>query len=513
MSDGTGGRDARTLPSLTLRLVWVTAAVMAVILGVVGVVREERLRAILYRETAVGLAVNYHTLLSGLPGNFTVPVGLAANASGLARFLASLTVGAVVANEDGVPLASAPIGDTGERPPILSTRVYLKGMRGLGPPYFVAGQGRRKLLVILEPIVSPVGVSGVVELATPAEPVDQALHQETWFDLLAGLLALAGVTVALWLLLDRYLAPLKDMAAVSERVAGGDFEVELPEGSVREVGFLTTAFGTMVRRVEAALGRERAEQERVRSFVADASHSLRTPLTVLNGRLDLLLRGEGRDEPSLEASLRDLRAEGERMARIVQGLLVLARLDMAQAGSLAEAYPPLPVAATLDALRPRLDALAQDRTLTLTLPPGQVAVRAPAEALDTIISNLVENACRYTPEEGAIQVAAEVADDFVRITVRDTGTGIGEGDLPHLFERFYRGRRMVAPGRRDGGAGLGLAIVQRWAVSLGGRVEAANRTDRQGAVFTVYLPLAGSGKGMETGSSGQATARTTGSDA
>ena len=201
------------------------------------------------------------------------------------------------------------------------------------------------------------------------------------------------------------------------------------------------------------------------------------------------------------------------MARIVQGLLVLARLDMAQAGSLAEAYPPLPVAPTLDALRPRLEALAQDRTLTLTLPPGQVAVRAPAEALDTIISNLVENACRYTPEEGAIQVAAEVADDFVRITVRDTGTGIGEGDLPHLFERFYRGRRMVAPGRRDGGAGLGLAIVQRWAVSLGGRVEAANRTDRQGAVFTVYLPLAGSGKGMETGSSGQATARTTGSDA
>lgn len=498
----------RRLPSLTLRLVWVTAGILAVILGVLGVLRETRLRAVLYRETAAGLGVNYHTLLSGLSVQYTYPIGLALHASALAQFMASPTVGDIVIDQDGVPLASAPIGDTGEPPPLFPTSVYLAALRGQGPPYFVSGHGSRRVLVVLERIVSPVGVSGIVELSTPTTPIDAALRQETWFDVLAGLLALMGVTVALYLLLRTYLAPLKDMANVSERVAQGDFQVELPEGSVEEVALLTSAFALMVRRVEAALARERAEQERMRTFVADASHSLRTPLTVLNGRLDLLLRGEGRDEASLEAALRDLRFEGERMARIVQGLLVLARLDMAQSGVAAESYPPLSVAQALEALRPRLEALAQDRTLEITAPPASVAVRAPVEALETIVTNLVENACRHTPEDGTVQVRAEAVDGSVRIVVRDTGTGIAEGDLPHIFERFYRGRPTAASGRRDGGAGLGLAIVQRWVDTLGGHVEAANRTDRRGAMFTVELPASQPAPGMEKRTSGQPSART-----
>lgn len=497
-------------PSLTLRLVWVTAAIMAVILGVLGVVREERLRSVLYRETASGLEVNYHTLLSGLGPRYTLPVNLAVQASGIAQGLSSLTVGVVVVDQDGQALASAPIGETGASPPIFPTSVYDGAMTARIPPYFVVGSHGKRVIVVLEPIESPVGVSGIAELATPAAPIDQALREETWFDVLAGFLALAGVTVALYVLLRRYLAPLKDMAQVSERVASGDFQVELPEGSVEEVALLTTSFATMVRRVEGALGRERAEQERMRSFVADASHSLRTPLTVLNGRLDLLLRGEGRDQASLETSLRDLRAEGERMARIVQGLLVLARLDMAQSGQVAEVYPVLPVAATLEALRPRLESLVQDRSLTVKVPPPNVGIRAPGEALDTIVTNLVENACRHTADDGEILVKADALDGRLRITVRDTGTGIGEGDLPHLFERFYRGRRTAAMGRRDGGAGLGLAIVQRWAVALGGRAEAGNRTDRRGAIFTVELPIAGEDPGMENRSSGQPSARTNG---
>ncbi len=467
-------------PSLAARLSLVTAAVLAVALGMVSTVRTIALRRELIASTALQMAVDYNTLASNVaPADVDLP------GAGLARALASPTVGAAVINALGQVVDSqAPISrEYGNlAPPILPTAQYLQFLQNPRPVRLLTGEGRQQQLVVVEPVVTRFGqVVGLFELTTPVAPIDLTVRQQLGFDVLAGLLALIGASAAIYFLLGRFLAPLHDMARASDQIARGDLDVSLPapEGN-DEVSRLSVAFDHMVRRIDAALEGERAEQRRMRAFLADASHSLRTPLTVLNGRLDLLLRGESRDGDELERSLRDLRVEGERMARIVRGLLLLARLEEGD----SRQGRAVDLSKVLEDLRPRLESLTGDRELVVAATPGLTAW-ATVDAIETIVTNLVENAARHTPENGSVAVRADESAGMARLRVLDSGSGIADDDLPHLFERFYRG---AAGGRRrDGGAGLGLSIVQRWAEALGGRAEAANRVDGRGAEFTVWL--------------------------
>lgn len=472
------------LPSLATRLSLVTAAVLAVALGAVSAVRTIALRNELIASTAYQMAVDYNTVASGLD-----PQAIDTPGAGLARALASAAVGAAVINAVGQVVDSqAPISRqyANLSPPILPTAQYLNVLQNPRDVRLLAGSGPSQQLVVLEPAVAGFGqVVGLFELATPLAPIDLTVRQQLEFDLLAGLLALLGASTAIYFLLGRFLAPLQGMARASDQIARGDLAVDLPPPhGDDEVSRLSVAFDHMVRRIDAALEGERAEQRRMRAFLADASHSLRTPLTVLNGRLDLLLRGESRAGDELEASLRGLRVEGERMARIVRGLLLLARLeeDDSRQGQAVD------VTAVLEGLRPRLQSLTGDRTLVVDSVPG-LRAWATVDAIETITTNLVENAARHTADDASIEVRADVVESMVRLRVLDSGGGIAADDLPHLFDRFYRGA--ATGGRRDGGAGLGLSIVQRWAEALGGRAEAANRVDRRGAVFTVWLPREG----------------------
>ncbi len=473
-------------PSLAARLSLVTAAVLAVALGAVSTVRTIALKRELIRSTATQIAVDYITEEPAIDYRYFNAPG-----TNLARTMASPTVGALVVNSAGQVVATqGPISQqyASVEPPQMSQAQYLAWLSQLAARpgtdlYLTVSSPTGPQLLVIEPAGGgPFGLMGLFELATPLAPIDRTVRQQLEFDILAGLLALAGASAAIYFLLGRFLAPLQDMAQASEQVARGDLAVELPPVTGDdEVSRLSDAFGHMVRRIEAALEGERQEQRRMRAFLADASHSLRTPLTVLNGRLDLLLHGHSREGDELETSLRDLRVEGERMARIVRGLLLLARLEEGDSRPSA----PSDVAAVLAGLGSRLEALAGERRLVVRAAPGLEAW-ATVDALETMTTNLVENAARHTPEGGTIEVCADAADGMARIRVQDTGSGIAPDDLPHVFDRFYRGAQ--GGGRRDGGAGLGLSIVQRWAEALGGRVEAANRVDRRGAAFTIWLP-------------------------
>jgi two-component system sensor histidine kinase BaeS len=476
-----GGRRPWPL-SLAGRLSLVTAAVLALALGVVSAVRTVVLRERLYQSTALQLDLDYRTLVTDLAVD---PLQFALEPNFYASGLAGPNVGVLIASPAGQVLtAVAPTAPAYRSllPPVLPARDYVLAFAG-GPQGFrVAGSADRRQLVVLEPKYFRDGAPmAVFELASPVALINDTLRQQLEFDVLAGLVALVAASGAIYFLLGRFLAPLADMARASHEIARGHLDVALPAPrGDDEVSSLSRAFNHMIGRIQVALERERAEQRRVRAFLADASHSLRTPLTVLNGRLDLLLRGESREGPALEAALRDLRVEGERMARIVRGLLLLARLD-------EESEQPagrVDVGAVLADLRGRLESLVGERHLVLDAPPGLYAW-ASVEALETIVTNLVENAARHTPEGGSIEVRVDASDGRVRLRVLDTGTGIAPGDLPRLFDRFYRGSSGAH--RRDGGAGLGLSIVQRWTQALGGEVAAANREDRRGAVFTVWL--------------------------
>ena len=225
----------------------------------------------------------------------------------------------------------------------------------------------------------------------------------------------------------------------------------------------------------------RADQIR-RDFVANVSHELRTPLTAIKGYSEALL-----DEPdNAEARQRFLEIiyrHSTQMERIVKDLLRLARLDAGQElPDLANCDVAALIRSVVTDFEP--SARAKKQRLTVDIAPNASALVVDPAKLHDIVRNLIENAINYTPEGGAIEVAADIDDGKHRLTVADTGPGIPPEDLDRVFERFYRVDKART---RPGGTGLGLAIVRNLVHVLGGNVFAANR-DAGGATFTVTLP-------------------------
>ncbi|MBC7107085.1 MAG: PAS domain-containing protein, partial [Firmicutes bacterium] len=229
----------------------------------------------------------------------------------------------------------------------------------------------------------------------------------------------------------------------------------------------------------------RLEQMRT-EFVANVSHELRTPLTSIRGFLETLLDGAVDDPPTARRFLETMALEAERLARLIDDLLQLSRLEDRRVVLRRERVDmAVIVARVVDIFR----AGAREKGLELGyhvqthLPP----VAGDPDMLARVLVNLVDNAVKYTPEGGRITVRAEAADGHVRVSVSDTGVGIPEESLPRVFERFYRVDKSRA--REQGGTGLGLAIVKHIVEAHGGRVWARSEVGR-GSTFTFELPVA-----------------------
>ena len=264
----------------------------------------------------------------------------------------------------------------------------------------------------------------------------------------------------------------RQVAAVSER--GGTSGVEVP-ATRDEVAALAGTMNDLLGRLQRALARQRA-------FVADASHELRNPLAVLRGELELAAR-PGRGQAELAAAVRSAGAEAERLARLTDDLLLLARSDEERFGLRLERTD-------IGDLLGRSAGLAGSRlaaagvTGRVDVPPGTYADVDP-DRIRRAVDNLVGNALRFAPRGSVIVLAARTAGQDLEIEVSDDGPGFPPGFLPHAFERFARpdsGRS-----RGDGGTGLGLAIVRAIAAAHGGVATAANKPGG-GAVVTLRLP-------------------------
>jgi signal transduction histidine kinase len=219
----------------------------------------------------------------------------------------------------------------------------------------------------------------------------------------------------------------------------------------------------------------------MRHFVADASHELRTPLTSIAGYIDVLGRREVVDADTLQASLAAMQQESTRMTRLVNDLLTLTRFESGKAPSRQPLQLDRFVNQALDELSLRDKGTPESRDLQ----PG-ITVKADPEALKQVVTNLAQNALKYAP--GAQQRwSVFAADGRAAIRVQDSGPGISRQDLPHIFERFYRGEK--ARDRSAGGSGLGLAIARSIVEAHQGTIEAASAPG-EGATFTAWLPLA-----------------------
>ncbi|MGH7687364.1 MAG: sensor histidine kinase, partial [Candidatus Dormibacteria bacterium] len=249
-----------------------------------------------------------------------------------------------------------------------------------------------------------------------------------------------------------------------------------------EVGALTRSFDHMADRIEDLFNAQQESEAQVRRFIADASHELRTPVTALKGYIDVLRRGAGRDPVALDSSLEAMAVEADRMRHLVLDLLTLARIDARRALQPEALDVNQELGSVLDEGVPGMPATVERR-----FAPPALVVNADRIALHTIARNLLVNACKYA--SGARQRwSTSVDGERVRIDVHDDGPGIAPADLPHVFERFYRGEKTRA--REEGGSGLGLSIVQGLARSMGGEV-AVFSAEGAGTTVSVWLPRPG----------------------
>ncbi|HLF41687.1 MAG TPA: HAMP domain-containing sensor histidine kinase [Acidimicrobiia bacterium] len=347
-----------------------------------------------------------------------------------------------------------------------------------------SGSGSDRWRVHVAPVDGLAG--GAVVVAVPMTEVRESLNRLVAIEGAAAAVLLTILAAGSWLILRRGLRPLEQMATSARTISAGDLSERVsPSDGTTEVGQLGLALNTMLDEIEEAFSEREETEQRLRQFLADASHELRTPLTSIQGFAELFRLGPDQDHVDLPVILRRIEQESGRMKRLVEDLLLLARLDETRP---AQRVPVDLAVLAADACSDAV-AAAPDRPVTLDA-PEPVVVQGDRDHLRQAIANLVANALRHTPAGTPLEVVARLERDGdagarrAVVSVRDHGPGLGEEALAHAFDRFWR-----ADAARVGhGAGLGLAIVAGIAEEHGGEAEAANAPGG-GAVFTLRLPV------------------------
>ena len=277
--------------------------------------------------------------------------------------------------------------------------------------------------------------------------------------------------------------PIKRVSAAAAQLAGGDLSARavLPKfpPNVNELISLTQDFNAMAETLE------RLERER-QDMIADIAHELRTPLTILQGQIDAMREGV---RPMSNASLARLDRQTQLLARLIQDLRTL---SLAEAGRLSLDLRVIDIPQFAERVTSSFNERAAEKRVHLSLAPdtARAQVRADPDRLEQILSNLISNALRHTPEGGSVTVSVQRWGAQVRLSVTDTGLGLSEDALAHVFDRFYRAEKQSqGTTKSTGHSGLGLSIAKVLVELHGGSVGAAN-TAQGGAVFHISLPIA-----------------------
>ena len=390
-----------------------------------------------------------------------------------------------VLDQTGTPLSSTAVLDG--RPPAIPNDVLLDATRrgqtlttlGLAPTLSVR--------LAVRPWTRPdVGASGYLVVGQSTRQQQSTLDGIRGFLWLSGLLTFAAAALAIWLVAGRALRPLDLIARTAEEIRlTGDLSRRLPAtGSWDELDRLAHAFNGMLDRLKAAQEQLAAALEAQRRFVADASHELRTPLTTIRSNAGLLLRRQDVAAADRAAALQDIAGESERMSRLVEDLLTLARADAGQHLTLDGASAPLDLAHLVREVARQAQQLHPDRHVHVDAEPAWVL--GNGDALRQLLWIVLDNATHFTHSDGCIGLRLATRDGQAVLEVTDDGPGIPPADLERIFDRFVQ----ADPARSRGGAGLGLSIARWIAHEHHGRIAARNNTPLPGATFSIELPLA-----------------------
>lgn len=327
----------------------------------------------------------------------------------------------------------------------------------------------------------------VLVVAAPTDDLDDLVDTLVSAFLVIGGVTTTALAAVTWWWLHHGLRPLERLAAGAAAVAGGD-----PRGSLavparsREVSVLVTALDDMLGSLQAALREREAGEQRMRTFVADASHELRSPLTTVSGYLELDLRDGLSDRAGHDEAMGRALSEARRMRRIVGDLQLLAELDAER----PLARRPVDIAALAAEAVADAGATDPDRRYVLDRPPAgePTTILADLDAVRQIVGNVLANVRSHTPSGTTARVSVSgVEPGGVRLEVVDDGPGVPPDEVAHVTERFWR--LDPSRSRRTGGSGLGMAVVAGLVARLGGTV-AVGSGPPGGLRVTVRLPAA-----------------------
>jgi heavy metal sensor kinase len=337
------------------------------------------------------------------------------------------------------------------------------------------GKGGPLRLLTL-PVVRDGRVVNIVQVAASLESVDAA--RRGFLLVLLGLtpLALAGSAIGGWFLARRALAPVDALVESARKIEAEDLSQRLPAPPGRdELGRLAEVLNDMLGRLDRSFNA-------VRRFSGDAAHELRTPLTIIKGEIEVALRSSA-DGLELRRTLESCLEEVDRLNSLIEDLLLMTRMD---GNALSLALQTVDLAEVLREVTPAVQALAEKaESQCAVVVASPLWVRGYESLLFRLIFNLAENAVKFTPAGGKIDITAKLGDGAAILEVRDNGLGIPADQQERIFERLYRGD----PAREGSGTGLGLALVRSITQLHKGKISLSSAPG-EGACFHVELPLA-----------------------
>lgn len=294
----------------------------------------------------------------------------------------------------------------------------------------------------------------------------------------AGVVSLLLSIILAWGIAYWVASPLGHMARAADGVSTGNYDQQLPLGGPDEVRSLAATFTEMVQRVQDS-------QQAQRDFVANVSHELKTPLTSIQGFAQAILDGTAQNAEEQQRAAQVIFDESDRLRRLVEDLLDLARID---AGQVSFERQPLDLGALLEGVVERLGVGAVEEGVRIeSRLPELPTLTGDGDRLAQVFTNLVDNAVKHTSKGASVILQGEIEGGWVSIHVDDSGPGIPPDELSRIFERFYQMDKARAGGR-ERGVGLGLAISREIVQAHGGRLVAQSVLDR-GSRFTVQLPI------------------------
>ena len=344
-----------------------------------------------------------------------------------------------------------------------------------GTNFSTATTNNLHLRVLTTNLTSMRGPAGILQVGVNLSLLD--MIQTTLAEILIYLTAAAMFITFLvtWLLTNKVLSPLTTMTSIATQITSADDlsrRIPMEELHDDEISWLVVAFNKTLERLEKLF----TSQQR---FLADVSHELRTPLTVIKGNIGII-RKFGADKESLEG----VESEVDRLTRLVGNLLLL---NQAESGVMALDLVKIDLGAILLEVMQQMSVLAGDKVKLNLTAIDQAFINGDKDRIKQVFLNLISNAISYSHKNGVVEVKLVKLDDEAVISVKDNGAGISPEDLPHIFERFYRGDKSRKH-TSTSGFGLGLSIAKWITEKHGGKIEVESELN-QGTIFRVYFPL------------------------